>query len=73
MFLFTVLGSEREVEFGKTVEGAEEDAMCVICQATPVNPVKVRNNVAHSSNPITFGFLFPISERFEPPLPTRIR
>ena len=29
-------------EFGKTVEGAEEDAMCVICQATPVNPIKVR-------------------------------
>ena len=29
-------------EFGKTVEGADEDAMCVICQATPVNPVKVR-------------------------------
>ena len=29
-------------EFGKTVEGAEEDTMCVICQAKPVNPVKVR-------------------------------
>ena len=28
-------------ESGKTVEGADEDAMCVICQATPVNPVKV--------------------------------
>ena len=29
-------------EFGKTVEGADEDTMCVICQAKPVNPVKVR-------------------------------
>ena len=29
-------------EFGKTVEGAEEDALCVICQAKPVNPVEVR-------------------------------
>ena len=29
-------------EFGKTVEGAEEDALCVICQAKLVNPVEVR-------------------------------
>ena len=32
-------------QFGKTVEGAEEDALCVICQAKPVNPVEVRARV----------------------------
>ena len=44
-------------ESGKTVEGAEEDTMCVICQATPENPVKVRLFVVvHSSNPIMLRF-----------------
>ena len=30
-------------ESGKAVEGTEEDMMCVICQAPPVKPVKVRS------------------------------
>ena len=40
-------------ESGKAVEGAEEDMMCVICQAPPVKPVKVRLVVVQGGNSIT--------------------
>ena len=40
-------------ESGKAVEGAEEDMMCVICQAPPVKPVKVRLVVVEGGNSIT--------------------
>jgi hydroxymethylpyrimidine/phosphomethylpyrimidine kinase len=40
-------------ESGKAVEGAEEDTMCVICQAPPVEPVKVRWVVVQGGNSIT--------------------